>query len=240
MRFGIQSWWMAASGALLVGLSAALDPVILWHINEEIQVTTDEIKELESNRQLYMDEKERMDERVVRATQLLTTAYQQDDTLKQLALTRASEDAAAVIFGSLSIFNLISNNPVSIVSCFSNTPDTEELSTLLRAAGVDEHSCFEWYAALQSGDADAFAAVASFRTGMLGVMSVNVQQLSERIRQKQSNIGNLRSNRSIWQGVEIFLALIGLLMLVLKDVPIWKRKNPPQTKGGETGQGGNG
>ncbi len=240
MKFGIPSWWMAASGALLVGLSAALDPVILWHINEEIQVTTDEIEELESNRQLYMDEKERMDERVVRATQLLTTAYQQDDTLKQLALTRASEDAAAVIFGSLGIFNLIGNNPVDLESCYLNTPDTEELSALLQAVGVDEYSCFEWYAALQAGDADAFAAVAKFRNGLIGVMSAGIGQLNERILQKKSNIAELRSSRNIWQGVEIFVALLGLLMLVLKDVPIWKRKNPPQTKGGETGQGENG
>lgn len=226
MKFGFPSWWIAASGALLVGLSAALDPVVLWYIEEEIQVTTGEIGELESNRQLYWDEHERIVERIVRATQLLTAADQQDYTLRQLALTRASEDAVAAITSSLMIFNLINNNSVDFESCYSNTRDTEELSALLRVAGVDQYSCFKWLAALRAGDASAFAAVASFRTGMLGVMGAEMERLHRTIRLKQSNIGNLRSNRSVWQGVEIFLALLGLLMLVLKDVPIWRRSNP--------------
>lgn len=237
---GIPSWWMAAFGALLVGLSATVGPVVLWHIDDDIQEQIQEIGKLESKRQLYWDEHGRTDERVARATQLLAVANQLDGTLQQLVLNRASEDATAAISNSIGIFNMISSTPVDATSCIEDLPDTEELSVMLQAASVDRLSCLEWFASIEAGDVNSFAAVANFRTGLIGVMSEGMRQLNERILQRQTSIAELRSSRNIWQGVEIFVALLGLLMLVLKDVPIWKRKNPPQSKGGETGQGGTG
>ena len=234
MKFRIPSWWIAASGALLVGLSATLGPVVLWHIDDDIQEHIQEIEKLESKRQLYWDESGRTDERVARATLLLAVADQLDGTLQQLVLDRASEDAIAAVNNSIGIFNLISSligsAPVDARSCVEDLPDTEELSKMLQAAKVDQYACIEWFASLQAGDASSFADVATFRTGLIGVISKGMEQLNVALRQSQSEIVKLRSSRSIWQGAEVFVALLGLLMLVLKDVPIWKRKTPQQTK----------
>ena len=230
MSLGIPSWWMAASGALLVGLSATLGPVILWGIDDNTQAAFQDVEELKSKKLLYWNEHVRMDERVARATHLLAISNQLDEPLHKLVLERASEDAAAVISNS---FNII---PVDAMSCYTNSLDNEELSKTLQAAQVDQDSCSEWFEGIQAGDASAFDDVAKLRTGMLGVFRGKIGEIEESIRQKENNIRNLRSDRNLWQGLEIFVGLLGLLMIVLKDIPIWTRKTFRHAKGTTMGQ----
>ncbi len=218
MKFGIPSWWIAASGALLVGLSATLGPVILWHIDDKIQKQVQDIAELESNRQLYWNENGRTDERLARATLLLATANQLDDSLQQLALERALDDASAAIVNSIELLNIMAKPHVDTKSCRENIPDTEELTKLLLVASIDQTSCSEWFASLQAGDVNAFAAVANLRTFLKEKSGEGMGVLIENIEQKKINVLSLRSSRSIWQGVEVFVALLGLLMLLTSMV----------------------
>ena len=219
MKFGIPSWWIAASGALLVGLSATLGPVILWGIDDDTQVVFQDIEELKSERVHYWNEHVRMDERVARATHLLAISNRLDEPLHDLVLERASEDASAVISNS---FNMI---PVEAMSCYTNSPDNENLSRTLQAAQVYQDSCFEWIEGIQAGDANAYGDVAKLRTGMLGVFLGKLEEIDGNIRQKENKVRELRSDRNLWQGLEIFVGLIGLLMIILKDIPIWKQKS---------------
>ena len=231
---GSQSWWLAAIGALLVGLSATVGPVILWGIDDETQAAFQDIEELKSERLLYWNEHVRMDERVARATHLLAISKQLDEPLHNLVLERASEDATAVISNS---FNII---PVEAMSCYTNSPDNEELSRTLQAAQVDQNSCFEWIDGIRSGEASAFGDVANLRTGMLGVFRGKLEEIEEKIRHEQENIRVLRSDRNFWQGLEMFVGLLGLLMIVLKDTPIWKHNIFRQTKDAKVEQEENG
>lgn len=213
----IPSWWLAVSGACLVGVSATLGPVLMWSLEEEIQANFRHIEELNDEIQELWNESVSFDRRLANVGVLLSVASQAEGSIREFALDRASEDAAAILSNS---FNFLE---IDAESCFDGSPDNQDVVDLMEISGAKAETCKDWYDQLAGGEIEAFQSVATTRSGMLGVFRGFMAEKRTEIADRRGSVREASAN--LWR-VQLFatsFSLIGLLFLLLKDIPIWKK-----------------
>ena len=213
---GIPSWWLAVLGAFLVGVSATLGPILIWRIDEGIQMNLEEIDKQEEHVQRLWNASVGSDRRIVNAGVLLGLAKQVDEPTREFLIMLASEDAAAILSDSTSILDINAN------SCHEGTVDSDKMVKIMRRMKVDAPTCQAWFEELKEGRLEAFRSMASVRTGMLGASSVLMKDSFNSIRLLKTSVRNSKQQIRSVQYLVMFFSLAGLLLVLFKDIPIWK------------------
>ena len=219
----IPSWWLAVSGAFLVGVSATVGPLVIWDMENDIQINLQEIEEREDEMQKLWNESVGSDRRMASVGILLALADQTEEPVRKFVLDLATRDASVVFSNSFTVIKAANAFSIDPESCFDGTPDGEGVMTIMRELKVDADTCKEWYDELEKQELDAFRSVVKLRE----------EVLSRILQDKFHEYNDENSTRKIYMKetqrqihkVQLLMtsfSLIGLLLVLLKDVPIWK------------------
>ena len=224
----IPSWWLAVSGAFMVGVSATLGPLLLWNIEDEIQEHIRQIEVLQENTQGLWDEGVSSDQRMANIGVLLSLAENSEDAARKFALDRAWENAFKILINSFGILR------IDAKSCLTGPPDSQYVADLMDDVGIKADTCSDFYDQLESGEIEAFRSLAKLREKLWWDFGDRVKENNEGINDRRGIIREANAKIKRVQLLVTFFSLIGLLLLLLKDVPVWRETARRENNSGDS------
>ncbi|MDE0336209.1 MAG: hypothetical protein OXI80_00945 [Caldilineaceae bacterium] len=217
MRLPIQSWCVAVAGALLAILSTVVLTLVVEHANGEAQSLTRTITDLEAQFDAQF-------QRYIRSEQLETTSA-------TLAAFISLSDEGIIRHFILPRVGKYAVNAIEVLQgsegyvTFPKEPAQKiEVTELMAQAN-------RLSARLARGDLTAYDELANLAKDEQGVVAHQINDIRRQIRSFEDSLESWRSQAARWRYIQVSLNILGLIIVLLKDVPIWRRSS-------ETGNGG--
>lgn len=207
MRLPIPSRLVAVAGASLAILSTVVLTLVVEQANEDADQLTQEIAELEiefgARLQRYL-RSERLE--MTAATMAAFLSIRDQAVVDRFVLPRVGKYAGAAIE--------VLQGTAGYVTFPKEPAPKQPLDPLMERVS-------SLAAQLAAGDPKAYDALADLAEDEQGIVAHRINEIRTRISEAELDRVKLRARAARWRYIQVSLNILGLIIVLLKDVPIW-------------------
>ena len=225
MQIPIPSWVIALSGSCLVVISTAVGTTHLTNLDaQKIKISNDIVQREAEFRETY-DNHKLADQKATTADLLAGLVAQnlpvhpdKGDGYDRFIVPRAARyilDAICVMRSTHQVLEVCGDEKLSAPEhnrVIDQNPD--EIRPMPSIATL--------YSQLQSGDLDSFDALVNILSYDRNASASKLNEQKTHIAQREKDRAAVESKLTTYRTVQVSLNLLGLVIVLLKDLPIWR------------------
>ena len=218
MNLPIPSWIVAALGSLLIVLSTAIGTILLQSNEDQMQTYRISISESEAKLQRSWDSHKLAENRFSTAELLASLIVQNTpDGINRFVTPRTSKHISdAVITMRLSHSDADTSAQKALAI---RQPDCTDMKLDLHMAEKVENLSKR----LTAGDLNAYDTLVEILDKERLFSACSINSARKQIVDGERSLSEIVSNSTFLRGLQISLNLLGLTIVLLKDLPIWRR-----------------
>ena len=207
MRIPIPSWFVAVAGASLAILSTVVLTFVVEQANEEADTLTQEIADLENEFGAQLQRYLRSEQlEMIADTMAAFMSFRDVGIVDRFVLPRVGKyavDTIGVLQGTAGYVT------------FPMVPATKQPVDAL----MDKANSLAQQ--LSDGNLNAFDALAGLAEDEQGIVAHRINEIRKEVREAEVERVESRARAARWRYIQVSLNILGLIMVLLKDVPIW-------------------